>query len=321
MIVSMKPPYHITHTIVKLVTSISERLGEVKASYLDNPPVHLQRQNRIKTIHSSLNIEGNRLSIDQITAIIENKRVIGPKEDILEVKNAIKVYADLKKYNPYSQKSFINAHNQFMQGLIERPGKYRTSGVGILQGSEIGHLAPPPENVKHLMNNLFGFLKTKDELILIKSCVFHYEMEFIHPFIDGNGRMGRLWQTLLLMQEYPVFEFLPFETMISQTREEYYNILSRCDKEGESTAFIQYMLSLIDSSLDEVLYYTNRTLKQKDRLEYFMKLNIHEFSRKDYMNVFKDISTATASRDLKSGVDLGLFEKSGEKNKTIYTKK
>jgi len=314
----MKPPYEITSTILRLISSISVKLGEVKTYYLDKPSPHQRQQNRIKTIHSSLSIEGNNLTINQITAIIENKRVIGTKDDIQEVKNAIKVYDNLNKYNPFSQNSFLSAHRLFMKDLIENPGKFRGRNVGILQGSEVGHLAPPPGNVPALMNDLFKYLKSTDELIIIKSCVFHYEMEFIHPFIDGNGRMGRLWQTILLMQEYPVFEYLPFEALISQAREDYYGSLSQSDKSGESTTFIEYMLSVIDNSLEEILKFNNRSLSEKDRLEYFLTLNIKEFSRKDYMNVFKDISSATASRDLKSGVNTDIFEKSGIKNKTIY---
>jgi Fic family protein len=320
MIVSMKPPYKITPTILKLISSISEKLGEVKANYLNKPSIHLRQQNRIRTIHSSLSIEGNTLTIEQITAIIENKRVIGPKDDILEVQNAIKVYEDLKKFNPLSQKSFLAAHKLFMKGLVENPGKFRSRNVGILQGTDIGHLAPPPENVPAQMNDLFKYLKSANELTLIKSCVFHYEMEFIHPFSDGNGRMGRLWQTILLMHEYPVFEYLPFETLINQTRDDYYRALSQSDKSGESTVFIEYMLNVIENSLEEILNFKNRTMTEKDRLEYFLTLNGPVFSRKDYMNVFKDISSATASRDLKCGVDHNLFEKSGMKNKTIYRK-
>jgi len=132
----------------------------------------------------------------------------------LEVLNAIKVYEELNKYDFLSEKSFLNAHRRLMTGLISRPGKYRTQGVGIVKGSKLEHIAPPKENVPYLMKDLFKFLKNSDELTLIKSCVFHYETEFIHPFLDGNGRMGRLWQTLILMSEYPIFEFLPFETLI-----------------------------------------------------------------------------------------------------------
>jgi len=318
MTLSMKPPYDITPKILKLITSISEKLGEINATYLSKQSPQLRKQNRIKTIHSSLQIEGNTLTEDQITALIENKRIIGPEKDVMEVLNAIKLYDNIEKYKFYSDKSFLKAHKELMNGLIQNPGKYRTKGVGIVKGNIVEHVAPPAENVPFLMKDLFEYLKDSEELTLIKSCVFHYEMEFIHPFIDGNGRMGRLWQTLILMSEYTVFEFLPFETLISQTQNEYYNSLAMCDKLGKSTIFIEYMLGVIDKSLSSLLDYNNRIFKDVDRLEYFIKLGAKEFTRKDYMNTFKDLSSATASRDLKKGLELKLFESVGLLNKTKY---
>jgi Fic family protein len=321
MIVSMKPPYEITPKILKLITSISEKIGEVNANYLTKQSPQLRKQNRIKTIHSSLKIEGNTLTEEQITALIENKRVIGPEKDVLEVLNAIKVYEKLDSYNFSSDKSFLKAHLELMNGLIESAGKYRTQGVGIVKGTIVEHIAPPFDNVPHLMKDLFEYLKDSDELTLIKSCVFHYEMEFIHPFLDGNGRMGRLWQTLILMSEYAVFEFLPFEALISKTQDDYYKSLALSDKSGKSTIFIEYMLDVIEKSLKNLLNYNNRVLKDIDRLEYFLNLGIKEFNRKDYMNVFKDLSSATASRDLKKGVEMNRLESIGKLNKTKYTVK
>ncbi|RAR47451.1 Fic family protein [Flavobacterium lacus] len=314
----MKPPYDITPTILKQITTIAQKLGEVNATYLNKQKPQLRKENRIKTIHSSLQIEGNTLTEEQITALLENKKIVGPKKDILEVLNAIKVYENLGKYKFHSEKSFLKAHSELMTGLIESAGKYRTKGVGIVKGNQVEHVAPPYENVLFLMNDLFSYLEKSDDLTLIKSCVFHYEMEFIHPFLDGNGRMGRLWQTLILLNEYPVFEFLPFETLISQTQKEYYKALSLSDKSGKSTIFIEYMLDVIDKSLADLLKFNNRTLKEIDRLEYFIQLKIKTFTRKDYMNTFKDISSATASRDLKKGIALEMFESVGEHNKTKY---
>ena len=319
MILSVKPPYDITPTILKLISSISGKLGEVNANYLSRHSPQLRKQNRIKTIHSSLNIEGNTLTEEQITALIENKRVVGPEKDILEVLNAIKVYDQLHAYNLASDKNFLKAHKELMSGLIQKPGKYRTQGVGIVKGTNIKHIAPPHANVPFLMKELFNYLKNDEDLTLIKSCVFHYEMEFIHPFLDGNGRMGRLWQTLILMHEYPVFEFLPFETLISKTQKEYYKSLAQSDKLGTSTPFIEYMLGVINQSLEQLLNYNNRVLKDIDRLDYFIKTGTSVFSRKDYMNVFKDLSSATASRDLKKGIALKLIKPSGNLNQTLYT--
>jgi Fic family protein len=314
----MKPPYDITPRVLKLISSISEKIGEVNATYLSKQSPQLRKQNRIKTIQSSLQIEGNTLTIEQITALIENKRVVGPKKDISEVQNAIQVYDELISYKPHSEKAFLKAHAALMKGLIDPIGKYRNQSVGIVKGEKLEHVAPPFQNVPYLMKDLFTYLKDADELTLIKSCVFHYEMEFIHPFLDGNGRMGRLWQTVILLQDFPVFEFLPFEKLISETQNDYYQSLSESDKLGKSTPFIEYMLGVIDKSLAELLNYTQRNLKDMDRLAYFLGQGFTEFSRKDYMRVFKDISTATASRDLKKGLELNLFESSGELNKTRY---
>jgi Fic family protein len=315
--IKMKPPYNITPLILKLIASISEKLGEINATFLDKPSPTLRKQNKIKTIHSSLKIEGNTLTEEQITSLLENKRVNGPKKDVLEVLNAIKVYESIGDYKPFSEKSFLKSHRILMSELIKEPGKYRKQGVGIIKGSKIEHLAPPYENVPFLMKDLFVYLKT-DEIELIKSCVFHYEMEFIHPFIDGNGRMGRLWQTLILIEKYPIFEYIPFETLISKNQEKYYKVLSQCDKTGKSTFFIEYMLEIIEKSLNELLNYNNRNFNTHERLQYFKSLELEEFTRKDYMDIFKDISSSTASRDLKKGIELRIFIKIGLMNKTRY---
>lgn len=316
----MKPPYQITSEILHLISNISRKIGEVNASYLIKNNPQLRKQNQIKTIHSSLSIEGNTLSEDQITAILENKRVLGPEKDINEVLNAFKVYQELNKLKFNLEKDYLKAHKTLMTGLIENPGKYRTKGVGILKGSKVEHIAPPSENVPYLMKELFSYLKDNSELSLIKSCVFHYEMEFIHPFMDGNGRMGRLWQTLILMNEFPVFEFLPFETLISKNQTQYYHALSQSDKEGHSTKFIEYMLGIIDKSLSELLTNSIQKLTQNDRISIFLENTEKEFSRKNYMKKFSEISSATASRDLKTALEKGYIEKFGDKNLSIYRK-
>jgi Fic family protein len=314
----MKPPYHITPRILTLIRSISEKIGEVNAGHLNRQSPQLRKDNRVKTIHASLQIEGNTLSEEQITALIENKNVVGPPKDIQEVLNAIQVYENIKNYRYISAKSFMKAHADLMKHLLKKPGQYRKQGVGIVKGTSVSHVAPPFENVPFLMDNLFDYLKNDDDLILIKSCVFHYELEFIHPFMDGNGRMGRLWQTLILLQEYPVFEYLPFETLIKNNQHAYYHALSVSDKMGKSTPFIEYMLNVIDQSLDDLLNYNNRILKDSDRLEYYTSMGKSPFSRKDYMDMFKDISSATASRDLKKGLELKLLKSKGKHNRTMY---
>jgi Fic family protein len=315
----MKPPYQITGKILKLIASISEKIGEVNAAHLIKPPAELRKKNRIKTIHSSLEIEGNTLSIEQITAIIENKRVVGSQKDILEVENVITVYDDLDRLNPYDFESFCEAHRMLMKGLIESAGRLRAKSVGIVKGSEVTHLAPPGEMLKPLMQNLFDYLKNDDDLTLLKSCVFHYEMEFIHPFIDGNGRMGRLWQTLILRDSYPVFEYLPIEALIKDRQEQYYESLRKSDQSGESTLFIEFMLEIILQSLEELLSIQNLNLSSIDRVNLFKSVIKDDyFTRKIYLKNFREISSATASRDLKFAVENGLIEKTGDKNTARY---
>ncbi|MGG5507125.1 MULTISPECIES: Fic family protein [unclassified Myroides] len=317
----MKPPYEITAAILKYISSISEKIGAVNAKYIIKTNPTLRKQNQIKTIHSSLRIEGNTLTEEQITAIIENKRVVGPEKDILEVLNALEVYKNINNLHPEKERDFLKAHQLLLQKLIDKPGKYRNQGVGIVKGSKVEHIAPPFDHVPFLMKDLFEYLKDQTELTLIKSCVFHYEMEFIHPFLDGNGRMGRLWQTLILMQEYAVFEFLPFETLISKNQEAYYKALSQSDKERQSTRFIEYMLSIIDHSLAELLENSGKKLTETDRITMFLESNKKEFTRKEYLSFFKDISSATASRDLKKAVEDELIEKKGDKKTTTYIKR
>ncbi len=315
----LKPPYQITDKILKLIVSISERLGEINATHLYKPPTELRKKNRIKMIQSSLEIEGNTLTEEQITALLENKRVLAPQKDIVEVQNAIKVYELLHLLNPNKLKDLETAHGILMRGLIDTAGKLRTKNVGIVKGSKIEHIAPSGSMVKGLMNDLFAYLKGDEDLILLKSCVFHYELEFIHPFIDGNGRMGRLWQTLILMQQYPVFEYLTIESLIKENQAEYYKALSLSDKLGSSTTFIEFMLDIILQSLENLLKTQNRTLTVENRIELYKPIiGSNRFSRKDYLQHFKDISSATASRDLKWAVEQNILTKLGQNRLTKY---
>ncbi len=315
----MKPPYEITEAIIKLVASISEKLGEIKAIHLSKPPTQLRKKNKIKTIQSSLEIEGNTLTTEQITALIDNKRVIAPQKDIIEVKNAIKVYHQLNSYNPLSLKSMCEAHKVLMKGLVDSPGKLRGKSVGIIKGSKITHIAPPGEMVKPLLNDLFKYLKHSSDMDLIKSCVFHYELEFIHPFIDGNGRIGRLWQTLILKQQNPVFEFLPTESLIKERQSDYYLVLSKSDKSGKSTPFIEFMLEVINDSLEDLLNIQNLNLTGVDRMSHFRDfIKADCFTRQDYLKFHKNISQATASRDLKRAIEKNLLKKTGDRRTTKY---
>jgi len=314
----MQPPYTINAEILQLVTELAHKTGELNASLLIKQAPALRKRNRIRTIQASLAIEGNTLSIDQVTAIIENKRVLGPAKDIREVTNAILVYDQLDAFNPVSEKSFLKAHQLLMKGLIPEAGRYRKGGAGIVKGGSLTHLAPRAANVPMLMKDLFRYLKNSEELLLIKSCVFHYELEFIHPFADGNGRMGRLWQTLILMRQFPVLAYLPFESLIAAHHKDYYRALSISDKQGTSTFFIAFMLRILREALDELLSERTGSLHAIDRIRIFLETGVKEFTRKDYMRYFKMISSATASRDLLLVVNEKKVKRFGDKNKAVY---
>lgn len=315
----MKPPYEITSTILNLISLISEKIGEVKAARLIKPHTELRKRNRIKTIQSSLEIEGNTLTVEQITDLINDKRVLAPKKDILEVKNAIIVYSKLDSFDTFKLDSLCKAHKILMNDLLDNAGQLRRTSVGIVKGAEIAHLAPSGEMVYPLLKDLFGYLKNDNDLLLIKSCVFHYELEFIHPFLDGNGRIGRLWQTLILKEYSPVFEFLPIETLVKERQQDYYNSLGKSDSQGSSTIFIEFMLGIIHVALEDLLTTQNMTVKNTDRINLFKDIvGDNYFSRQEYLRHNKEISAATASRDLKNAVEEGILDKTGDKRLTKY---
>jgi len=243
---SYVPQYKITQKIVSLVSKISEVIG----SFYLQEDLRLHRINRIKTIQGSLAIEGNTLSTDQITAILEGKPVIAPINEVQEVRNAIKAYQMLDELNPNSIDDLLKAHLTMEAGLIDDAGSFRTKGVGVTSGEEIIHYAPPAERVPNLINELFGWLNNTEEHPLIKSCVFHYEFEFIHPFSDGNGRMGRLWQTLILSKWRSIFKNLPIENIVYKYRKEYYHAIAVSGGENGCTPFIEFILGVIDETLN-----------------------------------------------------------------------
>ncbi len=258
---SYEPPFKITDEIINLVVQIAEKIGELKS--FEKSPLHveLRKENRIKTIHSSLAIENNSLSIEQITAIIEGKRVLGSPNEIQEVKNAVQAYDLLLELNPYEEKDLLRAHQLMMAELVEHSGKYRNGGVGIFDGKEVVHLAPPADRVPFLMADLFEWLRKSSVHPLIKSCVFHYEFEFIHPFEDGNGRMGRLWQTVILKEWKSIFAWIPVESLVKENQAEYYNALNSSDTAADSTKFIEFMLNLILRTVEEIISTENAAKK------------------------------------------------------------
>ncbi len=247
------PPFTITSETVSLVSEISETLGRFSSSNLADMTPMLRRGNRLRTIQASLAIENNTLTLEQVTAIINGKRVLGSPREIQEVKNAFATYEIFEKLNPLSEKDLLKAHKILMSALVDEEGRYRSGGVGIVKGKEIVHLAPPAVRVPVSMRDLFAWLKGADAHPLIASSVFHYEFEFIHPFADGNGRMGRLWQTLILSRWKPVLAYLPVETVIRNQQDEYYKVLATSDQHADSTAFVEFMLAAIKEALYEAI--------------------------------------------------------------------
>lgn len=315
------PPFSISPRILSLSNAISHILGELEGEKLDTQPLKLRKDNNIRTIHASLAIEGNTLSLAQVTDIVLGKRVVGLQQDIVEVKNALAVYEQFDKLNAVSMKDFLRAHRQLMNELIDDAGQWRSGSVGVFKGNAVTHVAPQSKRVPGLMKDLFDFLKNdKETPWILKSCVFHYELEFIHPFMDGNGRMGRLWQQVVLCRESDIFKVLTVEELIRASQAEYYRVLQDCDKRGDSTLFVEYSMEQILVALQKYREATRSPIfNSQSRLNYAKKiLGSESFTRKNYLNVFKDISTATASRDLGFGVQTNILERFGEANQSKY---
>ena len=247
-----KPPFDITSEMLRLISEISEQVGIINMRLGENAPSpHLRKKSQIKTIHSSLAIEHNSLSLKQVTDIIDGKRVLGAPDEIQEVKNAIEAYRLMPELDAFKEKDLLKAHALMMKDLVKQAGHYRNDGVGVFDGNgNCLHMAPPADRVPQLMGDLFHWVKTTKEHPLIHSCVFHYEFEFIHPFIDGNGRMGRFWQTMLLSRWKGIFAWLPVETIVKEHQQDYYNVIAKCDAAGNSTAFVEFMLKCLLDAME-----------------------------------------------------------------------
>jgi len=244
-----KPPFTVSAKAINLIAKISGQLERYAIRMEQEDTLRLRRANRIKTIHSSLAIEGNTLSEGEVQAVLEGKKVVAPLKEIQEVKNAIKTYELYPKLNPFSIQDLLLAHGTMMSGLVDEAGMFRKGGVGVFDGDKPIHIAPPADRVRDLMSNLFGWLENADDHLLIRSCVFHYEFEFIHPFADGNGRIGRLWQSLILGRLNPIFEHLPVENMVYSNQQAYYHAINRSSDLGDSGPFIDFMLEEILNAL------------------------------------------------------------------------
>lgn len=311
------PIYKLTPKITSLVIKISKDLERINIIREQVLAPHLRRENRIKTIRSSLYIEANSLSLEQVADVIDGKKVVGPLHDIQEVKNALEAYNKLLECNPYSLEDLLHQHGLMTRNTVKESGIFRSGGVGVFSGSIPIHVAPPADQVPVLTSQLLDWAKRTDLPQLIKSCIFHYEFEFIHPFSDGNGRMGRMWQTLLLYQENPVFGWLPVETIIAVRQSEYYDAIARSTKENDSAIFAEFMLEALAEALME--FKDNHGIVGKPLSR---PLNTSEQSVLDmitanpyatYLGISVKISktTKTVQRTLASLKERGLIKRSG----------
>ena len=311
MTTDYQPPFSINSKVISLVADISELLGSIStANKLSNNPI-LRRANRIKTIQASLAIENNTLSLEQVTALLNGKRVLGAPAEIREVKNAYEVYEQLLQYDPHKIADLLSAHSILMAGLISNAGAFRTTGVGVFKNNQVVHMAPPANIVPELIRNLLHWYQHSDVHPLIKSSVFHYEFEFIHPFADGNGRMGRLWHTLLLSDWKEIMAWIPVETIVKERQTEYYNMLEQADKNSDCTCFIEFMLLALYDTLLEFEQSDQVTDQVSDQVQKLLvALQSKELSATDLMQILGLSHKNTFRKNyLHPALELGLIER------------
>lgn len=320
-----KPPFEITNKMIHEVAEIAELVGKLTSTNQLSTNPTLRRSNRIRTIHGSLAIEQNTLSLEQITAVLNGKHVLAPPKDIAEVKNAYEIYERLDELDPYSVADLLTAHGIMTRGLIGESGMFRSRSVGVVdQEGHVLHVGTLPRYVPDLVMELLNWVKTSDIHMLIRSCVFHFELELIHPFADGNGRIGRLWHTLLLSRWNPVFAWLPVESMIHARQQEYYDAINASNSTGESTVFIEFMLSTIKASLLDAINTSDeasdvpadKAAMRWKQIERF--LETHEFIMNADVRQIFDVSAATANRILSSFAEEGKLVKYREGRHWAY---
>ena len=287
-----KPPFTVSAKAINLIAKISSQLERYAIRMEQEDTLRLRRANRIKTIHSSLAIEGNTLSEGEVRAVLEGKKVVAPLKEIQEVKNAIKTYELYPKLNPFSIQDLLLAHGTMMSGLVDEAGMFRKGGVGVFDGDKPIHIAPPADRVRDLMSDLFGWLENADDHLLIRSCVFHYEFEFIHPFADGNGRIGRLWQSLILGRLNPIFEHLPVENMVYSNQQAYYHAINRSSDLGDSGPFIDFMLEEILNALVDHQGKSNAEIADEKGLNYQQERVL------GYLRADRHMTAAKIAKDL-----------------------
>lgn len=320
-----KPPFEITNRMIDYVAEIAELVGRLAAvSSLSANPM-LRRSNRIRTIHGSLAIEQNTLSLEQVTAVLNGKHVLAPPKDIAEVKNAYEIYERLDELDPYSVDDLLTAHGIMTRGLVEESGMFRTRPVGVVDSEgNVLHFGTLPQYVPALVMELLDWTKNSEVHMLIRSCVFHYELEQIHPFADGNGRVGRLWHTLLLSKWNPTFAWLPVESIIHDRQQEYYDAINASNDAGESTIFIEFMLSAIKTSLIETIGVSDGMSDEKmdkatlrwNKIQEYLKT--HDYIMNADVRELCGVSAATANRILAGLVTEGKLNKCCEGGHWVY---
>ena len=318
----LSPPFKITNEILNFVYEIGELVGKISAEKEFEKNLTLRRENRIKTIYSSLAIEQNTLTLEQVTDVINGKRVLAPPKDIKEVQNAYEIYERLDELDENSVKDLLLAHKIMTSELIKESGRFRSKNAGVYQGDKLIHMGTLPEYIPELINNLFLWLKKSEEHPLIKAAVFHYEFEFIHPFQDGNGRIGRLWHSLILSKWKKFFAWLPIESLVQKYQKEYYMAINNSNRDGKSTEFILFMLKIIKETLIELIEIQKVTDKNKEKIksliEYLGKNN--SINNKEAQNLL-DISESAAKRFLNKLVKENILEAVGEYKARKYIKK
>ena len=302
-----KPPFVVTEQMISDIAEICEDVGKISVSGRQN--LQLRKTNRIRTIYSSLAIEQNSLDIEQVSAVISGKRVLAPPKDIAEVKNAYEIYEHMDMLNPYSICDLLKAHEIMMRGLVSEAGEFRSKPVGVVdKNGKILHFGTLPQYVPQLVEELLEWTKSSNLHMLIKSCVFHYEFEVIHPFSDGNGRCGRLWHTLLLSQWNAVFAWLPIESIIHDNQDKYYEAINLSNAQAESTVFIEFMLSVIKTALKEL--HTKTSSKRKSRTDMICEfLKSNEYITNSDVQSLLSVSSAPATRILSEAVKFGIVVK------------
>ncbi|WP_338944690.1 Fic family protein [Fusobacterium canifelinum] len=322
----LSPSFKITNETLNFIYEIGELVGKISAEKEFEKNLTLRRENRIKTIYSSLAIEQNTLTLEQVTDVINGKRVLAPLKDIKEVQNAYEVYERIDELDENSVNDLLLAHKIMTSELIKESGRFRSKNVGVYQGDKLVHMGTLPEYIAELINNLFLWLKNSKEHPLIKAAVFHYEFEFIHPFQDGNGRIGRLWHSLILSKWKKIFAWLPVESLVQKYQKEYYIAINNSNRDGKSTEFILFMLRIINEILIELVENKKMTDKMTDKNRERIKLVIKYLSQNNSINNKEtqnllNISEATAKRFLNKLVKENILEAVGEYKARKYIKK